>query len=245
MAAGPLSSRGTLMASIAELYALQEIDLELASDRASLEDVQSRLGDSDALEAAKAEAGEKDAALRVAEKQFKEQEFEADDMRKKIEPVEQKLYAGKVTNPKELADLQKELESLKRRRSELEDAALEAMDGQEQAQHDAAQAQQDVKSQDAAYLAEQEELGQQHTNLESSIAALEGQRSEQAEQIDTDTLRLYDLLAANHQGRAVAKVHGGACQGCRISLPQNVLQRARSRGNLVQCSSCDRILYVS
>ena len=245
MAAGPLPSRGTLMTSIAELYVLQEIDLELASARASLEDVRSRLGDSDELEAAKAEADEQDAALRVAEKHFKEQEFEADELRKKIEPVEQKLYTGRVTNPKELADLQKELESLKRRRGALEDNALEAMDAQEQAQQAAAQAQQDVKSLDASYLADQEELGQQQTNLDSSIAALEGQRAEQAEQIDAEMLQLYDRLAATRQGRAVAKVQGGACQGCRISLPQNVLQRARSLGNLVQCSSCERILYVS
>ena len=233
------------MTSIAELYVLQEIDLELASARASLEDVRSRLGDSDELEAAKAEADEQDAALRVAEKHFKEQEFEADELRKKIEPVEKKLYTGRVTNPKELADLQKELESLKRRRGALEDNALEAMDAQEQAQQAAAQAQQDVKSLDASYLADQEELGQQQTNLESSIAALEGQRAEQAEQIDAEMLQLYEQISAIRQGRAVAKVQGGACQGCRISLPQNVLQRARSRGNLVQCSSCERILYVS
>lgn len=245
MAAGPLSSRGTLMTSIAELYALQEIDLELASDRASLEDVQSRLGDSEELEAAKAEADERDTALRAAEKHFKEQEFEADELRKKIEPVEQKLYTGRVTNPKELADLQREQESLKRRLSELEDTALEAMDAQEQAQQAAAQAHQDVQSLDASYLAEQEELRQQLANLESSIAALEGQRAAQAEQIDADMLQLYDRLAATRQGKAVAKVQGGACQGCRISLPQNVLQRARSRGNLVQCVSCERILYVS
>lgn len=245
MAAGPLPSRGTLMTSIAELYALQETDLELVSDRASLEDVQSRLGDSDELEAAKAEADEHDAAQRVAEKQFKEQEFEADELRKKIEPVEQKLYTGRITNPKELADLQRELESLKRRLSELEDTALEAMDAQEQAQQAAAQAQQDVQSLDASYLAEQEELRQQQANLESNIAALEGQRAEQAEQIDAEMLQLYEQISAIRQGRAVAKVQGGACQGCRISLPQNVLQRARSRGNLVQCSSCERILYVS
>ena len=245
MAAGPLPSRGTLMTSIAELYALQETDLELASDRASLADVQSRLGDSEELEAAKAEADEKDATLRAAEKHFKEQEFEADELRKKIEPVEEKLYTGRVTIPKELADLQKELESLKRRLNGLEDKALEAMDAQEQAQQAAAQAHQDVNSLDASYLAEQEELRRQLANLESSIAALGGQRVEQSEQIDADMLQLYDRLAATRQGRAVAKVAGGACQGCRISLPQNVLQRARSRANLVQCSSCERILYVS
>jgi len=44
---------------------------------------------------------------------------------------------------------------------------------------------------------------------------------------------------------SVAKVEGGACQGCRISLPMNLLQKARSGNSLVQCSSCERVLYLT
>jgi predicted nucleic acid-binding Zn-ribbon protein len=37
---------------------------------------------------------------------------------------------------------------------------------------------------------------------------------------------------------------GGACSGCRISLPMNLIQRARG-DELVQCVNCERILYVT
>jgi len=43
----------------------------------------------------------------------------------------------------------------------------------------------------------------------------------------------------------VVKVERGMCQGCRISLPMSVLQKARSGFDVVQCVSCERILYVS
>jgi predicted nucleic acid-binding Zn-ribbon protein len=64
--------------------------------------------------------------------------------------------------------------------------------------------------------------------------------------VDPKTLSFYDALRAKHQGRAVAKVERGTCGGCRISLPMSLLQRARSGSHvMVQCSSCERILYVS
>jgi predicted nucleic acid-binding Zn-ribbon protein len=35
------------------------------------------------------------------------------------------------------------------------------------------------------------------------------------------------------------------CQGCRITLPTSMLQKARAGLGLVQCVSCERILLVS
>jgi predicted nucleic acid-binding Zn-ribbon protein len=35
------------------------------------------------------------------------------------------------------------------------------------------------------------------------------------------------------------------CQGCRISLPMSVLQRARTGVSVVQCVSCERILLLT
>jgi len=245
MAAGSLLSTGDRMMSIAELYALQETDLELAADRSMLADVRSRLGDNDELSAAQQLVSEHESLLRAAEKHFKEEEYEADELRKKIEPVERKLYTGTIQNPKELADLQMELESFKRRRNELEDKALAAMDAQEEAQTALDEARAELSSTDAAYLADQTDLQEQQTSLETNIATLEARREEQAGLIDGSLLKLYDQIAASHNGRGVAKIEGGACQGCRLTLPQNIIQKARGRGNLVQCSSCERILYLS
>ena len=55
-------------------------------------------------------------------------------------------------------------------------------------------------------------------------------------------LGVYESLRTLKQGRAVARIEQGACQGCRISLPTHVVQRARGGTVLVHCPSCERIL---
>ena len=233
------------MIAIAELYTLQELDLALDTARVSLEDVQSRLGDSEEVAEAVRAVAERQEVLRLAEKEFKEREWEADEMGRQIEPVEQRLYQGNVRNPKELEDLQRDVDSLKRRRNELEDRALEAMEALEQAQQELDSAQRELQDLTDSVGAEQVELSTRKAALEAEIAELQQRRDAQVILVDPVLLQLYDRLSAIRERRPVAKVQGGACQGCRISLPMNLVQRARSSGDLVQCSSCERILYVT
>lgn len=233
------------MTSVADLFTLQELDLALADRRSALTDVDSLLGDSEQLELVKVKVTELKDLVRKVEKQAKESEYEADEQRRKIEPIEARLYDGKVTNPKELEDLQLDFESLKRRRSDLDDKALEAIDALEAAQKDLAEGEQELERAEAAYRGDQQELGARRDSIEAEIAGLEENRTAQAELVDQDMIALYDRLAPTTQGRVVAKVGGGACLGCRISLPANVLQRARIGTGVVQCSMCQRILYVS
>jgi predicted nucleic acid-binding Zn-ribbon protein len=231
--------------SIAELYALQETDLALEAARTALADVESRIGVSEELLAAREKVAERQDEVRVAEKRFKEQEFQSDEVTRKIEPFEKKLYEGSVHNPKELEDLQKEIDSLKRRRSQLDDEALAAMEQVEEAQQALRGAQLELEELERDLGAEQVELHDRKEQLERELAELEARRVEQAPEVDGSLMPLYERLAAVRQGRAVAKVVGGACQGCRISLPMNLVQRARAGKDIVQCSSCERILYVT
>ncbi len=128
------------MSSIAELYALQEVDLAIDANREALADAQSRLGEPEELVEARRVAEESLAKLREEEKRFKEREWDADELRAKIEPLERRLYEGSVGDPRELGDLQRDVDSLKRRRSELEDQALAAMEVVEEAQRAADEA---------------------------------------------------------------------------------------------------------
>jgi len=92
---------------------------------------------------------------------------------------------------------------------------------------------------------EQKELASEKERLEGELAGLEERRKQQSGLIDARVLALYDNLWERRQGRAVVKVERGMCGGCRISLPMSVLQKARSGLDVVQCVSCERILYVS
>ena len=232
------------MTSISELFALQELDLALAADRAAIEEIATRLDEPEELVEARQLLVQGREELREAEHQFKESEFEADELKRKIEPIEKKLYQGSVTNPKELQDLQADLDSLRRRRSELEDKALAAMDALEQAQQRATEADRTLGELAEQHGVERDDMGARTGELEAEISKLLPDREEAAGEIDPSLLRLYEILRTNKGGRAVAKVVGGACQGCRISLPMNVMQRARAGSDVVQCPSCERILYV-
>ena len=233
------------MASIGDLYRLQAADDALETARTALEEVQSRFGEPEELGEARQTVEERKEALRVADKTFKEQEFEADELGRKIQGPERRLYEGKVSNPKELEDLQHEVDSLKRRREELDDKALEAMEALEEAQRLQDEAQAQLQALSDKVGAEQEALRGRQAGLQDEIAELEERRSEAAAAIDGALMALYDKLRTGRRGQAVAKVEGGACQGCRISLPVNLRNRARGGSEIVQCINCERILYVS
>jgi hypothetical protein len=233
------------MTTVADLYLLQEMDIEIQAKQTALADVETRLGESEELEEKRQEVEEQRHRLREAQKKQREAEWAVEEVRVKIQPVEEKLYGGTVKIPKELVGLQHDVDSLKARQRELEDRDLEAMSVVEEVERGLAETERRLSDMDAEWQAEQESLRQQKDDLQREIQELEQRRSSQAATIDAEMIRQYDILRALHQGRAVAKVERGICQGCRITLPMHVLQRARRANHLVHCTSCERILYLS
>jgi len=197
------------------------------------------------LEETRREVEETRHRLREAQKKQREAEWTVEEVRVKIQPLEKKLYGGTVKNPKELVGFQQDVDSLKARQRELEDRALEAMSAAEEVEKALAEAERRLLDMETGWQAEQESLRQQRDVLRQEIQELEQSRSGQEATIDAEMIRQYESLRALHQGRAVAKVERGICQGCRITLPMHVLQRARRGNHLVQCTSCERILYLS
>jgi predicted nucleic acid-binding Zn-ribbon protein len=98
---------------------------------------------------------------------------------------------------------------------------------------------------EGSWKREQADLLREKAEIETEIASLQARREKQASTIDGPSMRLYQLLRDRHAGRAVAPLERGMCQGCRITLPMSLLQKARSGTGLVQCVSCERILLVS
>jgi hypothetical protein len=233
------------MTTVADLYLLQEMDIEMQAKQAALDDVEARLGESEELEETRREVEETRHRLREAQKKQREAEWTVEEVRVKIQPLEKKLYGGTVKNPKELVGFQQDVDSLKARQRELEDRALEAMSAAEEVEKALAEAERRLLDMETGWQAEQESLRQQRDVLRQEIQELEQSRSGQEATIDAEMIRQYESLRALHQGRAVAKVERGICQGCRITLPMHVLQRARRGNHLVQCTSCERILYLS
>jgi hypothetical protein len=233
------------MTRLSDLWQLQETDSALDTRRASLADAEARLCDSEELLAARARADELHSVLRAAESTQKDVDLEAGELRAKIGPQEAKLYGGTIKNPKELAALQADIDQLKRHLGSVEDREIEAIAAVEaaDAEHRAAVA--ELTAIEQAWREEQAELTERVTRLTSEIAEYEEQRGDRAEYVDDAALiKTYDRLRVAHQGRAMAKLDRNLCLGCRISLPLNLVNRARAGSALVQCPNCERILLA-
>jgi predicted nucleic acid-binding Zn-ribbon protein len=225
-----------------QLYELQELDLEIESDERALEQVISQLGESQAVLRARAQLESEQQRLEELRHQQHTAEWEIDDITNKIAVAEESLFSGRIKNPKELAGLQHEVEALKARRNQLEEKALGIIDQVEQAEAGAAKIKSELESLTADWQRQQKQLAEEQARLEGVIAGLKQKRQLLSEQIEPRTVELYQSLRKG-KGTAVARVEQGICRGCRISLPTTDLQRARG-SNLVQCSSCGRILFL-
>jgi len=225
-----------------QLYQLQEIDLEIESDERTLEQVTSQLGESQTVLRAKAQLESEQQRLEELKHQQHTAEWEIDDITTRIATAEESLFGGRIKNPKELASLQHEVETFKTRRDGLEEKALEVIDQVEQAEASLAEIKSRLEGLTADWQRQQKQLAEEQARLEAAIAELKQKRQLLSEQIEPQAVELYQALKKG-KGRAVARVEQGICRGCRISLPTTDLQRARG-SNLVQCSSCGRILFL-
>jgi predicted nucleic acid-binding Zn-ribbon protein len=232
------------MTSAPDLYALQEIDLQRDARRAIIADVDSRIGESDEVYEARETVEDAVAALERVRKRQREADAQLQDLDAKIKPVETKLYDGSVRNPKELTDLQRELDGLKERRARLDEHGLALIESVEAATKALDEARSEVARLDLEWREDQARLTDSKSRTEAELASLDGQREQRVKGMDGSAMGLYERLRNTKQGRAVARVERGICQGCHVSLPTHLTQRLRVGRELVQCPRCERILVA-
>lgn len=226
-----------------QLYQLEEIDLEIESEERTLSQKVAELGDRQVLEDAQKQLDEEQQQLDDLRRKHHDAEWEVDDLLSKISAIEEQLYGGKVTNPKELSNLQHEAATMKARSDQVENKALEIIDQVEAWEKTVNKATADYQALEEQWHRNQKQLSDDIAGLESSLADLRQRRQQLSENIESQAVILYEEIRQKKKP-AVARVEQGICRVCRISLSASELQRARS-GRPIQCGSCGRILFIS
>jgi predicted nucleic acid-binding Zn-ribbon protein len=78
---------------------------------------------------------------------------------------------------------------------------------------------------------------------ESELTRLSAARVPAAAAVPAPVLAKYDQLLKGRKGVAVAAMVGGLCTACHVRLRPNVEQQVRKGDTIVNCDSCQRILY--
>lgn len=226
-----------------QLFNLQEVDQELASNEQAYARISAQLGESKDVMNTRVKLEAETRQLEEITHTQHTVEWEIEDLSAKLSKFEQELYSGKTTSPKELTSLQQEIESLKNNRGKLEDQDLEIMETIERFNTTISDLRSNLEKLEMEWQEQQKRFISELKEIENIIFGLKEKRELLATEVDPKILTVYEELK-KQKGTSVAKVEQGICRGCRILLPVNELQQVRS-GSMVRCSSCGRILFLA
>ena len=221
---------------------MQQLDIELQRNQQTADDIIHQLSENSALVTAESEFASQKQQLAEWKRKQKNTEWELEDLQERLNHINNELYGGVVKNPKELVNLKHETENLKGKISTKEDEVLELMSQVEEMEAKLKVSAKNFNALKRERQQKQKILTRREVETETMLTSLNENRQELVQQISSDALNLYEQIKLT-KGQAIAKVEQGRCQGCHITLPTRQWQRARA-GDLVQCNSCNRILYV-
>ncbi len=237
------SMREVHVSVIRQLYQLQLVDSEWEEKSQRLEAVEESLGRSGDVIRAHEAVAETEGLLGELGKQLRVLELEVATLTDKLKANQERLYSGRVRNPKELSGLQEEAASLRRRRSELEDEQLELMIAIEEEEAELAERQARLGQIEATWRDDQATLQTEKEVLELRLAELEEERDGLRARIGAAALENYDDLRLRLGGIGVALLKRGICQACGVDVPTS-MARAVPRGEReYYCPICGRLLY--
>lgn len=231
------------MASTADLYQLQQIDLMWEKVRRRLIQIRQARGESEEVLAARAAVTEAEETLRDWQGKETDAELESQTLKKRITDGERRLMSGKVKNPKELEALQASVASLKKQRAATDDKAFDALNKVDEWQAILAERQATLTRLETAWADKQQALDADELKMKRNYAILKKQRETLAAALDAGALQSYERLRKRKGGVAVTKINNGNCGACNVRLPTGVISAARQDDRQVTCPSCGRILY--
>jgi predicted nucleic acid-binding Zn-ribbon protein len=225
-----------------QLYQLQELDLDRDKHLQRLKEIQAQLGESEALNAARAQVAQIETELGRERARQQDLELEIQSLDAKLASDEERLYSGRVTNPKELTDLQKESIALRKHHGVLDERLLAVMLAVEESESALGQARQASMELQSSWEAQQQRLQQEQAKLKAELTQLDQARARHAGALAPSQLAQYESLRRDKGGVALALIEDGFCSRCGVEVSERKLNQIILDESPVFCGNCGRIL---
>lgn len=228
-------------ADLDRLIRLQQIDLARETARRRIADhpvlVQSldtRLASAtEALEAARAQVAENQAARRAVEKDL-------GMIQARLSKFKDQLMEVKTN--KEYTAMLKEIEAAQGEVRRLEDRILERMLEYDELMGTQKAAEARLAADKAVIAAERKQIEEDTARLERELVGSDSARARVVAEMSPGVLATYETVREK-RGTAVVEVKGGYCSACHVRLRPQAANELRRNEIIFQCESCQRILY--
>jgi predicted nucleic acid-binding Zn-ribbon protein len=179
-------------------------------------------------------------------------QIEADRKRLEVDVESKKTQIEKYANQQlqtrkneEYRALAHEIDGCKADISKIEDQEIGLMEQAETAQKEVARATQEAAAAKKLVDEQVTQLSQREENLKKELVELQGSRAELASAVDETARSRYERLLKSKGDNVVVGVDHGACGGCHMKLPAQILVSCQGHKELVSCINCGRILYYT
>jgi uncharacterized protein len=227
---------------LAALVALQQLDTAAEAARR-------RLAEMPAVEQAiEARVSTATGAVEAAKARLAENQQARRELEKQVAQVDSRLarfddHKAAVKTNQEFTALLHEIETAKAEKDALEEQILVLLESADGVTADIRTAETAVTEARREGDAVRAALAGERRTLESDLAALMSERTREMSTVQPTVLARYEQLLKQRRMIAVAAIDGERCTACHVRLRPAVAQQVRRNDELVQCDSCQRILY--
>jgi predicted nucleic acid-binding Zn-ribbon protein len=229
-------------ADLERLMHLQQIDSSMHGAERRLADEPARLQALDArLEAARQAVT--DAKERVAANQTARREIEKDVALHQGRLSKFRDQAMAVKTNQEYHAIQHEIAFAQNEIKVHEDRILERMMEADELTGALKTAESALAAAQKEVDAEKRAISAEHDDMRTLVERLRGERAALVAGLAPDVLSVFELVAKRRHGVAMAEARDGICTICHVRLRPQVFNTVRRNEAIIQCDSCQRILY--
>ena len=225
------------------LIELQQLESVIADARARMAAHPQRLADADArLDEARAVVEAVKHRLKDSQEIRRAQEKDAAVYQGRVTKFKDQLSAVKTN--REYQAMQHEIETAQRDLGAAEEKVLERMMEADALASEVKQAETALAARQKEIDAEKKVLASELSTVEAALTQAEAARTALIGQIDRRVLTQFEQIARQRKGVGLCTAtRDGLCSVCHVRLRPQVFQQVRTNDTIVQCDSCQRILY--
>ena len=101
----------------------------------------------------------------------------------------------------------------------------------------------DLAAEQKAIEADRKAMKAEHVELQASLERISAERAQIIAALDKQVLMVFEQVSRKRNGVAVAEARDGICTMCHVRLRPQVFNTVRRNEAIVQCDSCNRILF--
>ncbi len=176
-------------------------------------------------------------------------ENDANAFEQRIAKLREQMNNAKTN--KEYSAFLVEVNTLKAEKAKIEDQTLEEMTRIDGLKEELAALEARLADQQKIRERADRELAERQSEVAGRLEELKTERAEAAAKVPTDALAVFDRLADQFEGEAMAPVIEAdrrrleyGCGGCFMQIPVERVNQLATQDVLVQCPSCQRMLYL-